>query len=443
MRDFRALWRYSIARIILVLTVGGIPPGYMGSDPYRVSKSRIVLRVKAPPSMAPIRSRRPTAKVKERMAAEAVAQARLITEDANAAAGAQTKPLIDLITTLLKVMEEQQQAHSRQIEEQQQAHARQIEEQKVTLTQIFTQQVETLKAEMMAMIQTQLSNVLVPARASPSFAAIARTPPTSQPSNLPSLSSRSLTPSTMTDTLYCTIDTSGLNEEDRNKAQPGVIREAIEKEMRTGLEQDNWRCIAVTRDPRNSARIRVTCRDEAELQRVKEATQKAATPGMRILRDQLYPVKVDNAHRASVLDQDGAVRPEAAEMFGKENNVRIAKMAWLSKKDSMKAYGSMVVYVTKGSDAVRLLQEQYFHIAGESAYTSVYELRKGPMQCYNCQTIGHKAFSCKKTQVCARCAKEGHHHRDCLEEVPKCVPCGGPHESFSRNCRVLHPMQHE
>jgi hypothetical protein len=102
----------------------------------------------------------------------------------------------------------------------------------------------------------------------------------------------------------------------------------------------------------------------------------------------------------------------------------------------------MVVYVTKGSDAVRLLQGQYFHIAGESAYTSVYELRNGPVQCYNCQAIGHKAFSCKKMQVCANCAKEGHHHRDCLEEVPKCVPCGGPHESFSRNCGTLHPMRH-
>jgi hypothetical protein len=302
---------------------------------------------------------------------------------------------------------------------------------------------ETLKAEVAATIHTQLSNIQVPASTSPSYAAIARTPPASQPSNLPSFSSMSLTPSTITDTLYCTIDTSRVGEEDTTKAQPGAIREAIEKEMRTGAERDNWRCAAVTRDPRNTARIRVTCRDEAELQLVKEATQKTAAPGLRILRDQLYPVKIDNANRAAVLDQDGSIRPEAAEVFGKENEVRIAKMAWLSKKDTAKAYGSMVVYVTKGSDAVRLLQGQYFHIAGESAYTSIYELRTGPVQCYNCQAIGHKAFSCRKTQVCAKCAKEGHHHRDCLEEVPKCVPCGGPHESFSRNCRTLHPKRHE
>jgi hypothetical protein len=27
--------------------------------------------------------------------------------------------------------------------------------------------------------------------------------------------------------------------------------------------------------------------------------------------------------------------------------------------------------------------------------------------------------------------------------MPKCVPCGGPHESYSRNCRKLYPSQHE
>src|SRR5271154_5760181 len=40
-------------------------------------------------------------------------------------------------------------------------------------------EMEALKAEIAAMIQTQLSNVQVPASASPSYAAIARTPPTS------------------------------------------------------------------------------------------------------------------------------------------------------------------------------------------------------------------------------------------------------------------------
>lgn len=41
--------------------------------------------------------------------------------------------------------------------------------------------------------------------------------------------------------------------------------------MRASVDKENWRCIAVTRDSRNVARIRVTYRDETELQLVKAA----------------------------------------------------------------------------------------------------------------------------------------------------------------------------
>lgn len=88
---------------------------------------------------------------------------------------------------------------------------------------------------------------------------------------------------------------------------------------------------------------------------VKEATQKTATPGFRVLRDQLYPIKINNANYSVILDRDNSIRLEAIKALSKENEVRIAKMAWLSKKDTTKAYRSMVVYIIKGSDAVRLL----------------------------------------------------------------------------------------
>jgi hypothetical protein len=50
----------------------------------------------------------------------------------------------------------------------------------------------------------------------------------------------------------------------------------------------------VIKDARNTERSRVACRDEAELQRVKEAAKKTAVNGVRVLRDQLHQVKVDN-----------------------------------------------------------------------------------------------------------------------------------------------------
>jgi hypothetical protein len=133
------------------------------------------------------------------------------------------------------------------------------------------------------------------------------------------------------------------------------------------------------RDPRNTARIRITCRDEEELQIVKKAAEKTAAVGTRVLRDQLFPIKVDSVNRFAVLDENSQLLPEIADKLGEENNVRIAKMAWLSNKENAKAYGSMVVYVTKSSDARQLLQEQYFHVAGESALTRLFEPRVGPI----------------------------------------------------------------
>ena len=232
-------------------------------------------------------------------------------------------------------------------------------------------------------------------------------------------------------------------EEHVNEATPVALRKLVEHEMRALGDQPSWRCVAVTRDGRNANRLRIMGRNEEELKKIKDIVETKTAPGARVLRDQLYPVKVDNVNRTAVLDYEGKVLPGATEALGQDNDVQIAKMAWLSRKDSAKAYGSMVLYVTKAGDARRLLNEGFFYAGGESGYTGIFERRMRPEQCYNCQQIGHKAFQCKSPQVCARCAKEGHHHRSCCNGIAKCVLCGGPHESFSRNCRKLFPSRHE
>jgi hypothetical protein len=171
---------------------------------------------------------------------------------------------------------------------------------------------------------------------------------------------------------------------------------------------------------------------------VKAVAERTKAAGSRVLRDQWCPVKVDNACRTAVLDERGELRAGVTEMLEKENDVKIAKVSWLSRKDSLKAYASMVVYVTKRADAARLLEGLYFNVDGESAYTRVFEPRRGPMQCYKCQGLGHKAFSCGKPQVCGRCAQTGHRHSECQSDDCRCVLCDGAHESSSRQCRTLY-----
>ena len=94
-----------------------------------------------------------------------------------------------------------------------------------------------------------------------------------------------------------------------------------------------------------------------------------------MLRDQWHLVKVDNACQTVVLDKHSELRTGAVEMLEKENEVRIAKISWLSQKDLPKAYRSMVVYLTKRADAARLLEGQYFIMDRELAFTRVFEPR--------------------------------------------------------------------
>ncbi|KAM4066704.1 reverse transcriptase [Hirsutella rhossiliensis] len=117
----------------------------------------------------------------------------------------------------------------------------------------------------------------------------------------------------------------------------GNIRKAIESDMRKSQRQETWKCAAVVTDARNPDRIKILCRDQTELKQVKEAAQKTVTSGARVLRDQLYPVKVDNTKRTAVLDAEGNVLPGAAEALGAENYVTIAKITWLSNREKAKA----------------------------------------------------------------------------------------------------------
>ena len=64
---------------------------------------------------------------------------------------------------------------------------------------------------------------------------------------------------------------------------------------------------------------------------------------------------MDNVNRTDVIDADGVITLRIVEVLTKENEISIAKIRWLSKKNTNKTYGSIVVYLTKGNDVVKLL----------------------------------------------------------------------------------------
>lgn len=94
-----------------------------------------------------------------------------------------------------------------------------------------------------------------------------------------------------------------------------------------------------------------------------------------MLWDKLYPIKVDSVNKATVLDKKDKICARAIAAFSKENKATVAKIVWLSKRESAKVYRLMVVYLTKGSNVQRLLADGYFYTRGESGVTSTFEHR--------------------------------------------------------------------
>src|SRR5947207_1701361 len=86
--------------------------------------------------MVPTRNHAPGARMVERWSTTAAASTKSTTESANTAANLQIKVLTDLVTSLLRMMEEQKEAQANQVE---------------VLTKKLTLQIDTLKAEVTEM----------------------------------------------------------------------------------------------------------------------------------------------------------------------------------------------------------------------------------------------------------------------------------------------------
>ena len=79
-----------------------------------------------------------------------------------------------------------------------------------------------------------------------------------------------------------------------------AVRKRIEDEVHKG-EDKAFKCRAITRENRTKQRLRILCRGKEELDVVKRAVTATIEEGARVLRDQLYPVKINNVKTDAIL----------------------------------------------------------------------------------------------------------------------------------------------
>ena len=92
------------------------------------------------------------------------------------------------------------------------------------------------------------------------------------------------------------------------------------------------------------------CRNEEELKKIESTAIASAEQWVGVLRDQIYPVKVNNTRADAVLMPDSTLKPNATAEIAVENGTELAKVAWLSAKQNSKAYRSLVACFTKGPE---------------------------------------------------------------------------------------------
>lgn len=59
-----------------------------------------------------------------------------------------------------------------------------------------------------------------------------------------------------------------------------------------------------------------------------------------------------------------------------------------------------------------------------------------PMQCFNCQIVGHTIMNCTKKTKCVICGGP-HGYKNCIDKIAKCANCGGSHTASYGGCKYL------
>ena len=90
---------------------------------------------------------------------------------------------------------------------------------------------------------------------------------------------------------------------------------------------------------------------------------------------------------------DGSLKLNAASEIAEENNIKLAKVAWLSAKHNKRVFSSLVAYFIRDFKATCFLRERYIYVDKELVNIRTFKPKEGLPRYFNRHGLSHKAFN--------------------------------------------------
>jgi len=112
----------------------------------------------------------------------------------------------------------------------------------------------------------------------------------------------------------------------------------------------------------------------------------------------------------------------------------VEEIAWMKKKDApLGAAASLGIWFDSAEAAEWAIQDGM--LFGLRYVGSIEPYKRKERRCFNCQGLGHEAWSCKERQRCGHCAAE-HDKKDCPPgSIARCVDCNENHPTGAKECQ--------
>ena len=119
------------------------------------------------------------------------------------------------------------------------------------------------------------------------------------------------------------------------------------------------------------------------------------------------------------------------------NKISYAKAERLKSQKDGRVLPIFQLEITDPTEAEALISQNLVcNVTGIVYNVEEFRAPVSVMQCYNCESFGHSAKTCRSKQKCLICG-ENHSHKECPNRElrkPTCANCKGPHVASYKGC---------